>query len=103
MKTRIILCGACGKMGANVLSLLSTDEQATAVCGVDLQILGIGQNGFTAEAFIAGAFINSIPGIILQFITIPGIMLALEKTHLMPYQKKKTETNDEQSSVENKE
>ena len=36
MKTRIILCGACGKMGGNVLSLLSTDEEATAVCGVDL-------------------------------------------------------------------
>ena len=36
MKTRIILCGACGKMGANVLSLLENDEQATAVCGVDL-------------------------------------------------------------------
>ncbi len=36
MNTRIILCGACGKMGGNVLSLLSEDTQATAVCGVDL-------------------------------------------------------------------
>lgn len=36
MKTRIILCGACGKMGANVLSLLDGDPDATAVCGVDL-------------------------------------------------------------------
>ncbi|MBE7078103.1 MAG: 4-hydroxy-tetrahydrodipicolinate reductase [Clostridiales bacterium] len=36
MKTRIILCGACGKMGGNVLSLLQDDPQATAVCGVDL-------------------------------------------------------------------
>ena len=36
MKTRIILCGACGKMGGNVLSLLSQDENAVAVCGVDL-------------------------------------------------------------------
>ena len=36
MKTRLILCGACGKMGGNVLSLLATDEEATAVCGVDL-------------------------------------------------------------------
>ncbi len=34
--TRIILCGACGKMGANVLSLLETDGEAVAVCGVDL-------------------------------------------------------------------
>ena len=33
---RIILCGACGKMGSNVLSLLQEDEQAVAVCGVDL-------------------------------------------------------------------
>ena len=36
MKTRIILCGACGKMGGNVLSLLENDTEATAVCGVDL-------------------------------------------------------------------
>lgn len=36
MSVRIILCGACGKMGGNVLSLLAGDTQATAVCGVDL-------------------------------------------------------------------
>lgn len=36
MKTRIILCGACGKMGGNVLSLLADDNEAVAVCGVDL-------------------------------------------------------------------
>ena len=36
MNTRIILCGACGKMGGNVLSLLADDNEATAVCGVDL-------------------------------------------------------------------
>ena len=36
MKTRIILCGACGKMGGNVLSMLAEDENAVAVCGVDL-------------------------------------------------------------------
>ena len=34
--TRIIVCGACGKMGGNVLSLLEGDENAKAVCGVDL-------------------------------------------------------------------
>lgn len=36
MSVRIILCGACGKMGGNVLSLLENDPEATAVCGVDL-------------------------------------------------------------------
>ena len=39
---KIILCGACGKMGANVLSLLAEDEAATAVCGVDLYPKEIG-------------------------------------------------------------
>ena len=34
--TRIILCGACGKMGGNVLDLLKEDPSAVAVCGVDL-------------------------------------------------------------------
>ena len=36
MSVKIIVCGACGKMGGNVLSLLQDDTQATAVCGVDL-------------------------------------------------------------------
>ena len=36
MSVRVIVCGACGKMGGNVLSLLTDDTQATAVCGVDL-------------------------------------------------------------------
>lgn len=36
MKTKIIICGACGKMGGNVLSLLKDDCNAEAVCGVDL-------------------------------------------------------------------
>ncbi len=36
MSVKVILCGACGKMGGNVLSLLSDDTQATAVCGIDL-------------------------------------------------------------------
>ena len=33
--TRILICGACGKMGGNVLSLLKEDAEAVAVCGVD--------------------------------------------------------------------
>lgn len=33
--TRIAVCGACGKMGENILSLLEGDGQAVAVCGID--------------------------------------------------------------------
>ena len=42
MSVRIILCGACGKMGGNVLSLLENDSEAQAVCGVDLYPREIG-------------------------------------------------------------
>ena len=42
MSVRIILCGACGKMGGNVLSLLNEDDGAVAVCGVDLYPKEIG-------------------------------------------------------------
>ncbi len=52
-------------------------------------LLGFENSGFTFQAFIAGAFFNSIPGIILQLIIIPAIMLALDKTHLVPLKKPK--------------
>ncbi|MBO5363024.1 MAG: 4-hydroxy-tetrahydrodipicolinate reductase [Clostridia bacterium] len=40
--TNVLLCGACGKMGGNVLSLLADDPDATVVCGVDLYPKEIG-------------------------------------------------------------
>ena len=50
MSVKIILCGACGKMGGNVLSLLENDTQATAVCGVDLYPKEIGIPVYTSFA-----------------------------------------------------
>ncbi len=52
-------------------------------------LLGIGAGGFGLSAFFAGAFFNAVPGIILQLILIPAIMLALDKTHLVPMKKGK--------------
>ena len=52
---------------------------------VQILLLGLGENGFTLYAFLAGAFLNAIPGILLQLILIPAIMLALHKTHLIPF------------------
>ena len=61
-----------------------------AVWGLSmLVLLGIGENGFTFAAFFSGAFMNAIPGIVLQLIFIPSFMLALDKTHLVPFGKNK--------------
>lgn len=38
---------------------------------------------FSWQIFMAGAFINALPGIILQLVIIPVIMLALERTNLI--------------------
>lgn len=55
---------------------------------VQILLLGINGNGFTWQMFIAGAFLNAIPGIILQLILIPAIMVALNRTGLVRFGRK---------------
>lgn len=47
-------------------------------------LLGIGGNTFTWEMFAAGAFLNAIPGIIVQLTLIPLIMVALRRAKVVP-------------------
>ena len=49
---------------------------------------GVGGSAFTASAFISGAFLNAIPGIILQLVLIPVIMVALGRAKYVPLIKK---------------
>lgn len=58
---------------------------------VQMFILGFGEGGFTVTMFITSSFLNAIPGIILQIVLIPVIMLALGKTHLVKLHKKQEE------------
>ncbi len=48
-------------------------------------LLGLGSDGFTLKMFLTAGLLNAIPGIILQIIVIPAVMLALNKTHLVPF------------------
>ncbi len=41
--------------------------------------LSLTGSAFTLEAFLAGAFLQAIPGILLQLILIPAVMFALDK------------------------
>ena len=47
-------------------------------------LLGIGGNIFTWKMFAAGAFLNAIPGIIVQLTLIPLIMVALRRAKVVP-------------------
>ncbi len=45
-------------------------------------LLGMTGTMFTWEMFLAGAFLNAIPGIILQLVLIPVLMVALKRQRL---------------------
>ncbi|MDD5603806.1 MAG: ECF transporter S component [Eubacteriales bacterium] len=58
---------------------------AAMICGriiwgvVSLILFGIAGNAFTFQAFMAGAVLNAVPGIILQLVIIPPIIIAVNK------------------------
>lgn len=54
---------------------------------VQMILLGLSGGAFTWQMFLAGALLNAIPGILIQLILIPAIMLALHRTGLVPFRK----------------
>lgn len=52
---------------------------------VQILFLGISGSVFTWQAFMAGAFLNAIPGIALQLVLIPTVMVALNRTGLVKF------------------
>lgn len=50
---------------------------------VRLIIFGLGGAEFAMAAFISGAFTTAVPGIILQLLLIPMVVMAMEKSKLM--------------------
>lgn len=59
------------------------------VCGrivwgiVSFFLYGLNETAFTWETFISGAFLNAIPGIVIQIIIIPVVVIALSKAKLI--------------------
>ena len=54
---------------------------------VRIVLLGIGSVPFGWQLFLAGAFFNAIPGIVLQLVMIPALMVALNKAKIVPFHK----------------
>lgn len=51
--------------------------------GVMIVLMGLGGNAFTWELFMAGAVLNALPGIALQLVLIPAVMVLLDRTKLV--------------------
>lgn len=66
------------------ISLIAAMVGGRIVWGVvSLFLYGLGGNTFTYKMFISGAIINAIPGIIIQVVLIPLIIISLEKAKLI--------------------
>ena len=54
---------------------------------VRIVLLGVGGVPFGWQLFLAGAFFNAIPGIILQLIMIPALMVSLNRAKIVTFRK----------------
>lgn len=81
-------------------SLIVAMLAGRAVWGV-VQVIQLGFSGseFTWAAFMSGAFLNAVPGIVIQLILIPAIMAALNRTGLVPYKKRNRKFGETESSL----
>lgn len=79
-------------VGKVYLSLIGSMLAGRAIkCVVQFLILGFTDEGFVFYAFIAGAFINAIPGILLQLLVVPVVMLTLDKTHIIIFKRREVD------------
>ena len=52
---------------------------------VRVALTGVAGEAFTWELFMAGAFFNAVPGIVLQLVFIPALMVALDRTGMVRF------------------
>ena len=70
-------------IAALYISLITSMIAGRAVWGAAMWLILISGKGFTLAAFISGAFTTAIPGIILQLILIPAVMIVLKRAKLV--------------------
>ena len=63
-------------------SIISAMLAGRLVWGLAMTLL-VGPSGFTMTLFLTDGFVNAVPGIILQLILIPSIMLLLRRARLL--------------------
>ncbi len=66
---------------------------------VRVAMLGLMGNAFSWQMFMAGAFLNAVPGIVLQLAIIPALMVALNRTGLVRFRKGNKMTGCEQTET----
>ena len=66
------------------VSLIGAMAAGRLVWGIaGIVFYGLSGNAFSVSIFLSGAFFNAVPGIILQIVLIPAIIMALKRTKVM--------------------
>lgn len=69
------------------ISLIGSMLTGRIVWGIAMTVIaGVSQAQFSFQAFLAGAFLNAVPGIICHLILVPVIIIALQKAHVIGYE-----------------
>lgn len=69
------------------ISLIVSMLAGRVVWGIVMSIIaGVSQVQFSLQLFLAGAFLNAVPGIICHLILIPVIVVSLQKAHYIGYE-----------------
>ncbi|MCL2204475.1 MAG: ECF transporter S component [Defluviitaleaceae bacterium] len=71
------------RMADIYISLIIAMLLGRVAAGIAQAVLLFGGGGFAIGIWITGYFITSLPGIVLQLILIPGIIIALERGRLI--------------------
>lgn len=73
-------------------SLLAAMIGGRLVWGVVRVLLtGVAQEAFTWQMFLSGALLTAVPGIILQLVFIPALMVALDRTGMVHFRRESRE------------
>ena len=72
------------KTGSIYAALIGAMLGGRVVWGlVSLVLYGVGGQSFTFEAFLAGAFITAWPGILIQLVLVPLLVMALQRVGIV--------------------
>lgn len=67
------------------ISLISAMLCGRVLWGIVRALMTLaGNNTFSFAVFVADGFVSAVPGIILQLVVIPAIILALQKARILP-------------------
>ena len=71
------------------VSLITAMVAGRMVWGIVMTVVsGLSSSAFPFSAFLAGAVLNAVPGIVLQLVLIPALVTALHKAKLAPAETK---------------